>query len=225
MFSLRSRRRFIIPLTVIVAGSSAQNYVFFFSKPASITSGTRYTIVVKTSGGDASNYYDVAYQDVNVYSNGERSYSTDGGTDWTMTDYDLFFKTYVEYDQAVSASGILRSVTIPTDTDSRFAVGIQFSWNDTEQTSSDILYQLEYYTGSAWSLVPDGDLSGNSSGFDGSPQAISSVLTNYDQIRLRANFSSTYSTDIPSIQDWTVTYYYREYTSSEPTMSGVGGEE
>jgi len=206
-------------------GSSSQSHVFFFSTPASITNGNRYTLVVKTSGGDASNCYNVAYQNTDVYAGGDRSYSSDGGTDWTMTDHDLYFKTYVEFDQAVSASATLRSVTIPTDSDTRLAVGTQLSWNDTEQANSDIKYQLEYYTGSAWSLIPDSDLPGNSSGFDGSPVDISSILTDYGRIRLVANLSSTYSTDVPSIQDWTVDYYYREYTASEPTLSGIGGEE
>jgi hypothetical protein len=206
-------------------GSSAQNHVFFFSTPAAITSGTRYTIVVKTTGGDAANYYNVAYQDVDVYTGGDRSYSSNGGTDWTMTDHDLYFKTYVEFDQSISASGTLRSVTIPTDSATRFAVGIQLSWNGTEQANSDIKYRVEYYTGSAWSLIPDSDLPGNSAGFDSPPVDISSVLMDYEQIRLRANLSSTYSTDIPSIQDWTVTYYYRKYSTPEPSVAGLGVEE
>ena len=206
-------------------GTSAQGQVFFFATPAAISSGTRYTIVVKTSGGDAANYYNISYQNVNAYANGDRGYSADGGTIWTMTDYDLWFKTYVEFDQAVSASAIVRSAAIPTASDARFAVGVQLPWNDTEQTNSDIKYQLEYYTGSAWSLIPDSDLAGNSTGFDGSPLDISSMLTYYDQIRLVANLSSTYNTDIPSVQDWTVTYYYRQYTAPEPEMSGIGDEE
>ena len=44
-------------------------------------------------------------------------------------------------------------------------------------------------------------------------------------MRLRANLSSTYSTDVPSIQDWTVTYYYRQYDATEPNVSGIGDEE
>ncbi len=206
-------------------GSSVQAHIFFFSSPATIASGTRYALVIKTAGGDASNYYSVSYQNVNVYANGERSYSSNGGTDWTPTDYDLYFKMYAEYGRTISASGIIRSATIPIDNATRFAVGIQLSWNDTEQTNSDIKYQLEYYTGSTWSLIPDGDLPSNSVGFDDSPADISSVLTDYGQIRLRANLSSTYSTNIPGIQDWTVTYYYRKYAAPEPGVAGLGTEE
>lgn len=206
-------------------GSTAAEYPFIFAAPYTITSGTRYSIVVSTTGGDAANYYNVAYQSVDAYSNGNESTSVDAGTNWTNTSGDLYFETYVEFGQAVAASAILRSVTIPIDTATRFAVGILLSWNDTEPGSSDIDYQLEYYSGGAWQLIPDADLPGNSTGFDTSGVDISSVLTAYDQIRLRANLSSTYSTDVPSIQDWTVTYYYREYSSPEPTSGAPGGEE
>jgi len=206
-------------------GSLSQEYDFVLGSPVNVTNGTRYTVVVKTSGGDVSNYYDVAYQTNDVYGSGILSYTTDGGSTWSRTAYDLLFTTYVDAEKAISASGVLRSVTVPVDQATRFAVGIQFSWNDTEQASSDIVYQLEYYTGAAWALVPDSALPGNSTGFDSSPVGISTVLTDYGQVRLRANLSSTYSGDVPSIQDWTVTYYYREYSDPEPTMVGVGGEE
>ncbi len=206
-------------------GSSAKDFEFFFSTPYTITSGTRYTIVFKTTGGDAANYYNVAYLNTDGYANGNQSSSTDGGSNWTTAaDYDLYFKGYVEVDQAVSASGTLRSVTIPTDSATRLAVGIELSWNDTEPANTDIKYQLEYYDGS-WALIPDGDLAGNSTGFDSSPVDVSSLIIDYGQIRLRANLSSTYSTSVPGIQDWTITYYYREYTSPEPAVTLIGDEE
>lgn len=121
------------------------------------------------------------------------------------------------------SSAILRSVTIPENTATRLAVGIQLSWTDNELTNTDVKYQLEYYNGS-WALIPDGDLAGNSSGFDTSPVDISTVRTNYSQIRLRANLSTTDNAITPGIQDWTVTYYYRAYASPEPGVT-VGGEE
>jgi len=122
------------------------------------------------------------------------------------------------------SSGILRSVTIPENTDTRLAVGTQLSWTDNEPVNTDIKYQLEYYDG-AWALIPDTDLAGNSTGFDDSPIDISSIKTTYGQIRLRANLSTTDNMVTPSVQDWTVTYYYREYTSPEPTVAEIGGEE
>jgi len=122
-----------------------------------------------------------------------------------------------------NASGIVRSVLVPQDTATRFAVGGNLSWNDTEPASTDIKYQLEYYDG-GWQLVSDGDLPGNSAGFDASPVDISSMNTTYGQIRLRGNLSTSDDQVTPSVQDWQATYYYREYVSPEPTTT-VGAEE
>ncbi len=118
----------------------------------------------------------------------------------------------------------LYSVLIPNDTDTRLAVGNQLSWNDNEPTNTDIKYQVEYKTDGSWELIPDSVLSGNSVGFDTSPVDISAVKTNYGQIRLKANLSTTDVSTTPTVNDWTVTYYYRKYASSEPTV-GVGSEE
>ena len=160
----------------------AADYPFTFASPYTITSGTRYCIVAYTSGGDAANYYNVSYEITDAYSNGNESSSSNAGTDWTSTGVDLYFQTFVAVDGPIAASGILRSVMIPLDTATRFAVGIQLSWNDTEPGSSDIKYQLEYFTGVDWQLIPEADLPGNSAGFDTSGVDISSVLTDYGQI-------------------------------------------
>ena len=120
---------------------------------------------------------------------------------------------------AVNASADLTSVTIPTDTDTRLAVGTQLSWNDTEPSGTDLEYQL-YYLDGIWRLIPDDDLFGNSAGFDTSPINISSVKTDYEQIRIKASFTSD-GTDTPTLSDWTVTYRYREYNATEPTTANM----
>jgi hypothetical protein len=119
-------------------------------------------------------------------------------------------------------SGSLISVTIPENTSTRLAVGTQLSWNDTEPTNTDVKYQLQYYNGT-WQLIPDADLSDNSTGFDTSPKDISSVKTSYGQIRLKGNLSTTSASISPSVQDWTVTHYYRKYASPEPTATVGAG--
>ncbi len=78
------------------------------------------------------------------------------------------------------------------------------SWND-DETNGDIKYQIQYWDGDSWELIPDSDLSGNSTGFDDSPVDLSSLnTTTYNQIRIKANF--TYSTGSPYLNDWTVTW-------------------
>ena len=100
-------------------------------------------------------------------------------------------------------SGSLTSTAIDFDDGNGSAWG-QISWHD-DETNGDIKYQVEYYNGSSWGLVPDGDLSGNSNGFDSSPVDISALNTaTYNQIRLKANF--TYTGGSPFLQDWTVSW-------------------
>jgi hypothetical protein len=204
-------------------GTTSLNYEFSFATPYTVSAGTYYAIVIRTTGGSAANCYNVYYQNTDVYSNGNEATSVNAGVNWTNVASDLYFQTYLQVEETIAASGILRSVTIPVSSAARFAVGILLSWNDTEGANSDIKYHLEYYTGAVWQLIPDTDLPGNSAGFDTSGVNISSVLTDYGQIRLRANLSSTYSADTPRIQDWMVTYYYRGYTAPEP--SGLLGSE
>jgi hypothetical protein len=102
-------------------------------------------------------------------------------------------------------------------------VGTELSWNDTEPTNTDVKYQIEYKADGSWELVPDSVLSGSSAGFDTSPVNISSVKTEYGQIRLKGSLSTTDVSTTPTVHDWTVTYYYRNYTDPEPTTS-VGDE-
>ncbi|MFC2000610.1 hypothetical protein ACFLXE_07670, partial [Chloroflexota bacterium] len=76
--------------------TTAGDYDFTFATPYSITSGTEYAIVAYTSGGDASNYYTAAYNSAGGYASGRESSSTDGGSNWTLSDStDLYFKTYI----------------------------------------------------------------------------------------------------------------------------------
>ena len=80
----------------------------------------------------------------------------------------------------------------------------ELSWVD-DETNGDIKYQLEYYNGSSWELIPDTDLSGNSTGFDTSPIDLSGLdTTTYNQIRVKANF--TYSGGSPFLQNWTISW-------------------
>ena len=50
-------------------------------------------------------------------------------------------------------------------------------------------------------------------------------MSDYGQVRIKADLSTDYITDIPTVQDWTLTYYYREYAAQEPAVTGFGSEE
>ena len=55
--------------------------------------------------------------------------------------------------------------------------------------------------------------------------AIEELKFDYEQIRVAADLSTSDISLTPSIQDWTITYYYRQYTSTEPTTGAPGAEE
>ena len=81
----------------------------------------------------------------------------------------------------------------------------EFSFTDTGATGT-IVYRIEYFDGVSWELIPDLDLSGNSVGFTSSPVSLLDLdTTSYNEIRLRANFSTTSA----ALLDWQVTWGYR----------------
>ncbi len=83
----------------------------------------------------------------------------------------------------------------------------QFSWSDLEPGASAITYQIEYYDGDSWELVPNTLISGNSSGLTSSPVSLSGVLpvSTYHTLRPIANLSCNLS-NCPSLNHWTVTW-------------------
>ncbi|MDP8231022.1 MAG: hypothetical protein P9L93_08010 [Candidatus Gorgyraea atricola] len=113
-------------------------------------------------------------------------------------------------------TGTITSTTVDFDDCSGAATYDEVSWNDTE-TNGDIKYQVTYWDGDSWELIPDGALTGNSSGFDTSPVDISALnTTTYNQIRLKATL--TYSGGSPSLNDWTVSWITNAAPST-PTIA------
>lgn len=108
----------------------------------------------------------------------------------------------------------------------------QMSWVDTTSGSSDILYQLQYYNGSSWALIPNSLIPGNSVGTTTSPINLANVLpvTTYNQIRPIANMICV-SGVCPSLSDWTITWaagitisgIAQQYDQSTNVTSGTVG--
>ena len=104
------------------------------------------------------------------------------------------------------SSGYLISTTISPDPE-KLLSWKEFSFTDTELSGTDLKYQILYFDGASWVLIPDADLAGNSIGFDVSPVDISGVPKGkYPEIRLKANFSTLNSSVTPVLYDWTVTW-------------------
>ncbi len=107
---------------------------------------------------------------------------------------------------ATPGSGTLTSPSISFASAQIGTIWGELSWNHTVPANSAISYQVLYFTStSSWELIPNSDLSGNSTGFTSGPVNLNSLDTEtYATIRIRANLTSTGGA--PSLQDWTVTW-------------------
>lgn len=107
-------------------------------------------------------------------------------------------------DFGYSPSGYLISKTItPAELDE----WTEFSWNDSTNASTTIKYHILYFDSVDWSLIPDTDLAGNSTGFAVSPVNLSGVAsTTYPEVRLRANLSTIDASTTPSLLDWQISW-------------------
>ncbi len=103
-------------------------------------------------------------------------------------------------------SGVLTGTSLDFNDGNGPAWG-QMRWNDSEPGLSTITYQLQYLTGGgSWALIPDGDLSGNSSGFSTTPLNLGGLdTTTYNEIRPIANFDCILSS-CPTLSDWAITW-------------------
>ncbi|MFC1906024.1 hypothetical protein ACFLWJ_00885 [Chloroflexota bacterium] len=106
----------------------------------------------------------------------------------------------------------------------------ELSFNDTEPAGTDIIYQIQYWDGDSWEMVPDGALSGNSTGFDSSPVNLTSVNgATYDTVRLKATLSTTDTYITPAVDDWQITAMdsdaQRKLTWYYDPALGIGGRQ
>jgi hypothetical protein len=90
----------------------------------------------------------------------------------------------------------------------------EFSFSDQEPVDADARYSIYFASDSAWFLVPESDLPGNSAGFDSSPIDISGLSASvYTSLEIGANLSTQSTTSSPEIYDLQVSWI-----TSEPTQ-------
>lgn len=92
------------------------------------------------------------------------------------------------------------------------------SFERTAGASSDVRVQVySVATTGAYTLVPDGQLPGNSAGFNQSPINLSGLSTStYDKLALGAILTSTDPTETPTLEAWELSY-----TLSEPSIASI----
>ena len=92
------------------------------------------------------------------------------------------------------------------------APGDLVSWNQLTFTGAKpsqtaLTYQLLYFNGASWILVPDLYVSGNSSGLTTSPVQISNIPAGtYTKLNIKANLSTSNNTVTPQVNTWEVTW-------------------
>lgn len=87
----------------------------------------------------------------------------------------------------------------------------QLSWADSEPVGTDIKYQVFYHDGAQWTLIPDVDLSSNSTGFDEAPVDLNGLAaTTYDEIRIQGNFQTSSTSTSPYISSLTIVWQTAE---------------
>jgi hypothetical protein len=78
-----------------VTGSS-KGFGIYFTTPYTLSIGTTYAVVIRTTGGDTSNRYGIYYTTGNPYAGGSYQTSSDSGSTWTITSSnDFTFGIYV----------------------------------------------------------------------------------------------------------------------------------
>ena len=197
------------------------------------TSGNRIRFVPTTSLSDNTTYWwRVRGKDPNGTGDWGSWSSAQSITVDTSTSITTWFQTTeAQFDTdmltGVETSGtdIVQLISGST-TGSIYSPAIDFSWNSGEnawgglswndnETAGDITYHIEYYTStSSWALIPDSDLSGNSTGFDTSSVSLTGLDSDtYGILRIYGDFTD--SGGSPVLNDWTVTWGNR---IAKPTL-------
>jgi len=117
-------------------------------------------------------------------------------------------------DGQYQASGDIVSITvIPTG----LVEWGRLIWNDEISAATEIKYQIMYYNGTDWILIPDEDLTvggiPNSEGLSDSPVDLSQLdAFKYKSVRLKAILSTTDSSQTPHLFDWQITWFSSDTT-------------
>jgi len=83
----------------------------------------------------------------------------------------------------------------------------EVSWEDNKSPSTNIIYKVYDTSGQAPTLIPDGNIPGNSSGLTISPVDISSLdILTYPSIQIAAFLNTVDSNNTPSVSEWKIKY-------------------
>lgn len=112
------------------------------------------------------------------------------------------------------ADGSVVSNTITPDPSSILSWK-ELQFTDFRPTNTGLFYQLLFFDGSSWVLVPDDDLSGNSQGFTESKNISSLSVADYPSLRIQGSLFTIDQSVSPYIDDWIISW-----KTSEPVDIG-----
>lgn len=102
----------------------------------------------------------------------------------------------------------------------------KFSFSDSEPAGTQILYQVLYFNGTDWVLIPDTDLPGNSFGFGVSSKDLSNLdSTTYSQLKVKGNFSTTDLALSSELYDWQISWINSQATPIPNVTFHLRGEK
>jgi hypothetical protein len=161
---------------------------------------------------DATTDYDFSYWNGTQWSTEEILESTSIATlTPSPVPFDIVSRLYPSF-----TSGTVVGASVDFD-DGTGPKWDEVSWSDSTPGSSNILYQVEYYstTTDTWSLISDTEIPDNSTGTTTAPIDIGNLSRIiYNQIRVVANLSCVLGI-CPTVSDWTVSW------SEGITLSGT----
>src|SRR5205823_4796574 len=200
-----------VPTSTILASTTIPGFssgtAFYsatFSSPASLTSGTKYAIVLRLLTNRATGTYAWLRSNNGQYSGGDYVISTNSGASWTVNAQDFGFKTYMS--TGFTASGDLTSSV----KDSNPAVGATpnwttLSWTGTTPASTTLKFQAAGNNSSSgpFNFVgPDG----TSATFFTTSGASLSQFNGNRYLKYKALLSTTNSSNTPTLNDATVCF-------------------
>ncbi|GBD33744.1 hypothetical protein HRbin34_00028 [bacterium HR34] len=121
------------------------------------------------------------------------------------------------------SDGFIESVEIEPGS---FLSWLNFTFNDNQISGTSIKYYVYYFDGAHWSLVPDSDLPGNSTGFSVSPVDLSSLdVATYSKLKFRADLHTDDTSKTPSIDLWQVSWKVSNETPAGNITFNVRGDK
>jgi hypothetical protein len=200
-------------------GSATTNLSVIFGSPATLTSGTQYSLILRPTANPTVGGYFWIRSSPSTYANGSRVTSADSGATWTAdTTRDFNFKTFMQTGFAPSGS------LVSSPKDSNPSGGITpiwstFSWNGSTPANTSLQFQL------AGSNNPNGPFNfvgpNGTAGtfFTTSPVQLSPQFYNFRFLEYKAFLATTNSAVTPTLSDATACFNDVDCSSTLATIT------